>query len=350
MSNPSITATGTGAASPKRRTPVLNYSLRLAKNIERKMMGEAFARLAPLSPLGKYRYVGFGSEFFNDFALYHETLGIRDMLSIEHNVERVPRCEFNRPYKCIEVKPGTASEILPTLDWKLRSIVWLDYVDKLEGYVLADISLVASAASSGSLLVWTVNSHPWGDGPDGEDAKRIPANELPQHRLKKLRESVSPKLVPDEWLKNPVTKDALSLAKWGLAGVYYKLVRAEVEKALSDRNASAKPADKLEFRQCFHFRYADGQRMLTVGGLLLNPADATRLRTDAFDGLEFIRTSDTAMEIKPPILTGREVRYLSRLLPHDDAKTKVEDWFDAKEIENFRQLYRYYPVFAESEL
>jgi len=190
----------------KHKTRVLPYSLRPAKNIERKMMGEAFARLAPLSPLSKYRYIGFGSEFFNDFALYHETLGIREMLSIEHDIDRVPRCEFNRPYKCIRVEPGTASQVLPRLRWEPRSIVWLDYLDRLKRSVLDDIALVASAASSGSLLVWTVNAQPWEEGPDEENGTPVAKAELPTHRIKKLRDSVSPRLVPDEWVKEPLAK------------------------------------------------------------------------------------------------------------------------------------------------
>lgn len=343
MSKPSASTSSVGTSGATHRTPVLNYSLRPAKNIERKMMGEAFARLAPLSPLSKYRYVGFGSEFFNDFALYHETLGIKDMLSIEHDTDRVPRCEFNRPYKCIKVEPGTASDVLPKLKWEPRSIVWLDYLDRLKRSVLADITLVVSAACSGSLLVWTVNAQPWEDGPDGEEGKNVSKAELPAHRIKKLRDSIAPKLVPDEWVKEP-------LSKWGLAGVYHKLIRSEVAKALADRNASSKPADKLEFRQCFHFRYADGQRMLTVGVLLLNPADAATLGSDPFGGLPFIQTGDDAIEIKPPVLTGREVRYLSRLFPHDEAKTPPPPWLNSEELECFRQVYRYYPVYAESEL
>jgi hypothetical protein len=343
MSKPSSKPAPTSTGGPKRSSPVLNYSLRPAKNIERKMMGEAFARLARLCPLSRYRYIGFGSEFFNDFALYHETLGIRDMVSIEHHIERVARCDFNRPYKCIKVLPGTASEVLPNLKWEPRSIIWLDYLDKLERSVLEDVRFVVSAASSGSMLVLTVNSHPWGDSADGEDSKRIPASELSQHRERKLRESLLPTIVPEEWLHEP-------LAKWGLARVYYKLLREEIDRVLSDRNVSAMPAEKLVFHQCFHFRYADGQRMLTVGGVLLNPADAATLGDNPFAGLPFIRNGADATELKLPVLTGREVRHLSRLFPHDRKKTKTLKWLAAEDIENFRQVYRYYPVYAESEL
>ena len=47
----------------------VNYVLRPAKNIERKMFCEAFRRLAEFGRVDSYRYVGFGSTFFSDFSL-----------------------------------------------------------------------------------------------------------------------------------------------------------------------------------------------------------------------------------------------------------------------------------------
>ena len=106
----------------------------------------------------------------------------------------------------------------------------------------------------------------------------------------------------------------------------------------------------MSFHQCFHFRYADGQRMLTVGGLLLNPADKRSLGARPFRGLSFVREGDDPMEIKPPILTGREVRHLSQRFPNNGKSTRPLKWLTPEELENFRQVYRYYPVYAESEL
>ena len=59
-----------------------NYSLRPAKNIERKMFCEVFARLSRISPLRSYRYIGFGANTFVDFTLFHQRLGITDMVTL----------------------------------------------------------------------------------------------------------------------------------------------------------------------------------------------------------------------------------------------------------------------------
>lgn len=326
-----------------RQSKAVNYSLRPAKNIERKMMGEAFARLSPLRPLLEYRYVGFGSEFFNDFALYHQTLGIREMISIERDPDRTERCEFNRPYKCIKVEPGPASVILPQLSWEPRSIVWLDYTEKLDELILSDVRFVISQAQSGSVLVWSVNSEPWGGNRDEESGEKVDQAEWPAKRLNKLRSLVGATRVRGE-LKGS------ELAKWGLAKEFHAILKDEILRTLNDRNAATAAEDKLSFHQCFHFRYADGQRMLTVGGLLLNLQDANALGKSPFAGLQFIRDGGEAFEIKPPILTGREVRFLNRFLPCDNGDFPEPEWLSQDDLANYREIYRYYPVFTEAEL
>jgi hypothetical protein len=291
------------------RGRILNYSLRPAKNIERKMMGEAFARLAPLFPLEDYRYVGFGSEFFNDFSLYHQTLGIRDMVSIESDMSRINRCKFNKPYKCIKVLPGSATVVLPKLIWTQPSIVWLDYVDKLNRTIVSDVRFLVSQIASGSVLVVTVNANPLAGGRDAQTGGLVKASDLPRKRLEILRSLFGNTRSFD-------TSIGVGLADWGLAGLFYDIIVDEVLRSLHDRNAASAPEKQIEFRQCFHFRYADGQRMLTVGGLFLNPADAAILGANPFRGLSFIRSNRASIEIKPPTLTGREARHLNRLLPH----------------------------------
>lgn len=342
MSDASSTPTSSPSTSKKAR--LVNYSLRPAKNIERKMMGETFGRLAVLGPLSSYRYVGFGSEFFNDFSLYHQLLGSRNMISIERDGQRIDRCRFNRPYNCIEIIQGPAREVLPTLSWKPRSIVWLDYTEKLNEHILADVSYLVSQVQSGSMLVWSVNAEPWGGDRDEDTGERVTPSEWPAKRIALLRKSVGSTRVRSEL-------NGSQLAKWGLAKEFHSILIDEIRRAINDRNGAV-PQDsmKVTFRQIFHFRYADGLKMLTVGGLLLNVTDAERLGPNAFNDLPFVRTGRDALEINPPVFTSREIRFLNRLLPHDDNATAEAKWLSKEELASFRTLYRYYPIFAESEL
>lgn len=326
-----------------RRDRIINYSLRPAKNIERKMMAEAFGRLAAICPLAQFRYVGFGSEFFNDFALFHQLLGIHDMTSIERDEARRTRCAFNRPYKCVKLVHGDSRVVLPTLPWTKRAIVWLDYTDALNKAILEDAALLVSQVRSGSVLVWTVNAHPAGDEQGERLAPNGGAGKLPDRRLSQLKERVGDNRVRAE-LKGS------ELATWGLAAESYSILREEIERALSGRNGAAKPNDQLAFRQFLHFRYRDGQRMLTLGGIVVSEADSRKLGKNPFKGLRFIRDGAEPATIAPPTLTGREVRHLNRLLPKHGGKLRGPAWLTSGEYERYREIYRYYPIFAESEL
>ena len=141
-------------------TADLNFLIRPAKNVERKMMCEVFERLSRIAPLPQYRYIGFGSWGFYDYSLLHRRLGIHDMISIEADEKLKGRIRINKPYKCIDMKWGKSTDRLPNLDWGKRSIVWLDYFSQLDTSVLDDIQTVTSKAVSGTILAITVDAEP----------------------------------------------------------------------------------------------------------------------------------------------------------------------------------------------
>jgi hypothetical protein len=61
----------------------IDYRLRPAKAVERRMMAESFLRLRPFGSVETYRYVGMGSVYFADFSLFHAVCGFETMVSIE---------------------------------------------------------------------------------------------------------------------------------------------------------------------------------------------------------------------------------------------------------------------------
>ena len=160
----------------------VNYALRPAKAVERKMLCECFRRLSQIARVDSYRYVGFGSTYFSDFTLIHRALGITDLVSIERETNKKERFELNRPYGSINLMFGESTELLPELDWQPRTIMWLDYDGKLNADVLADIGTFCRSCTAGSVLVVSVNVHP----DEGTDEKRLSA----------LKERIDPNKVP----------------------------------------------------------------------------------------------------------------------------------------------------------
>src|SRR5437879_5407175 len=101
----------------------INYGLRPAKSVERKMLRDAFKKLSEFGTLESYRYVGFGSTYFSDFFLFHKSLGITNMTSIEKDVANRDRFLFNIPYNCIGIEFGESGNVLPSLPWNTRTIL-----------------------------------------------------------------------------------------------------------------------------------------------------------------------------------------------------------------------------------
>jgi len=314
----------------------INYALRPAKNIERKMLAEAFSRLVRVAPLPEYRYVGFGSIGFHDFGLFHQRLGIHDMISIESKATLRKRFAFNRPYSCIRMRWGWSYDVLPLLSWTSRSIVWLDYDEALTSKMLEDIQLLAGALRSGSAIVVTVNANPVRPE-DGEDM------EIQTKRRVDLVAKVGEERVP-------ATLSGKDLSDWGLASACRGIISAEIEKTLADRNAPLSEEDRVRYQQLFNFHYADGSsKMLSTGGLLLDPADWERIHKD-FDDLDFIRRSAKAYTIEVPILTVREVWDLDSRLPRTSKKALGATRLPAGARKQYRRIYRHFPTFSEIEV
>jgi putative O-methyltransferase len=313
---------------PKPSYEAINYSIRPAKSIERKMFIEACRLLHPFGDLNSYSYVGFGSTFFSDFALVHRALGISDLMSIEKDADNADRFDFNRPFNCIKLIFKTSTEALPKdVNWKKKTIMWLDYDGRLTDSVLADVSFFCDLAVSGSVLIASVQANP--------DRKE---------RLSKLRRRVDP-------TKVPAGIDEDYLQEWGTARAYYRIISNEIQSALTNRNGTKDADHKLEFKQLFHFIYADGAKMLTVGGVLHEARDRQLFdRCQLSEQLEFIRTGPDPYHLVAPSLTLREVQHLDKQLPCASTSGMSAKGISAADLEHYRRVYRYFPRFAEAEL
>lgn len=318
----------------------IDYRLRPAKSVERKMFAEAFRRLSEFGRLDAYRYIGMGSFYFSDFILFHRLLGFQQMTSMEgeDDPSKQERFTFNLPFsdKNIDLIFGTAKSILPKLSWDIRSIVWLDYDEKLREEYLLDVSFVCSKAVTGSLLLVSVNANSLAlDDSETEGA------DVPKKPLDKLRGVVGPGRVPP-------AVEAGHLGGWGTAEVYRDIIHNEIEEALKDRNGILPQGGKMKYRQLFNFHYSDGAKMLTVGGVIFDEGQEEVVDRCAFHKLDFYRPSKDAFKIPTPRLTFKEIRALDRFLPSDLASCNVP--VPQSDIESYSTIYRYFPNFIEAEV
>ncbi|WP_368622617.1 O-methyltransferase [Paraburkholderia sp. BR13444] len=321
----------------------INYSVRPAKATERRMLGELFRRLYPFERVENYRYIGFGSVYFSDFQIVHRALGIDDMVSIERDTNAKECFEFNKPFRSIDLKFGESEDILPTLQWDKRSIVWLDYDGRLNSSVLSDVATFCANAGSGSVLIVSVNAQP--EAEPNEEARSQFERETGDafdsgaYRLAKLKENLPGRVPPGT--------QGRSLRKEGVATVFYRVLMNQLAEQIAVRNATLLGEHKLFLQQFAHFHYKDNALMLTVGIILVSEAERSLCEACSFDGLDFVRTGAEAYTIRVPCLTGREIQHLNSQLPAPAGISLECPGVSKSEIQTYSEVYRFFPNFGE---
>jgi len=304
----------------------INYRIRPAKNVQRKMLVECVRRLTEFGGLETYQYVGFGSTYFSDFSLFHKALGINRMISIEKDIKNQGRFRFNRPFSCIKLAFGESNAVLPTLSWRSKAVLWLDYDSKLNSSVLTDIGHFCTYAVSGSIVIVTVEAKP---------------DEEPEERVKRLRKAVGK-------LKVPTDITFTGLADWGTAAACRRIINNEIMERLSYRNGGVEESKQLLYKQLFNFRYSDGTKMVTVGGIIYEKGKEGIFQRCAFGkNLPFVCGGEEAFLIEAPNLTFKELHYLDSKLP-----TRVPPGghsIPEEDVGRYARIYRYFPRFAEAE-
>jgi SAM-dependent methyltransferase len=290
------------------------YSFRPRKQIQRLLIADVCQRLRAIAPLGSYEYIGFGGFEFIDFDIFRRRLGIHSMVSYEKDAA-ADRYEFNVPFADITLKFGAAALHLPFIDKAQLRIVWLDYTQRLDDEVIQDLATAASRLAPGSVLIASVNAVP------GRPADT---------RRDQLVEDVGEERIP-----NGVTSD--TLAKWGLAEIQRRIMLRVIADSLEARGEGA------VFEQIFHFRYADGAQMLTVGGVIVTPGVRRAFESARFDEFEHVRRDEDAAEITAPPLTAKEALHLNRQLPLPVGVMLECPGLDKDDLEGYGRFYRWYP-------
>lgn len=321
----------------------INYLLRPNKSVERKMVCEMLSGISSIQNLSSYMYVGLGSVYFADFLLFHRYLGIKKMVSIESDDEVKDRCEFNKPYSCIEMKMGESTNILPNLNIQGNdSIVWMDYDGAISDSVFSDINTVVGKMRPDSFFMLSLNADVRVlNTPLDEDGEISPK--------RRVVEMIGDVRFPNQYKDKEMTpKTYLNLL--------YHCITSEIANAIQKRNGMAD--DKVVFHQSVYFLYLDGIRMLTLGGFLFKEEEVeSHLDKMCTRSLPYYNNGADPFKIQCPVLSLKEIQALNSHLPcivHNDGELE-DDYLNKfplnnSDIRKYAALYRYYPNYVETLL
>ena len=302
----------------------VQYELRPHKQVERRMLVDAFHLLTLAGfNIKDYQYTGMGSFYFVDFILFHKLLGIDRLLSIERSASHHKRVEFNKPFDCVDIHLGEASEVIPNLDQTRKHILWLDYDDILNHEILEDVRSAATCLSVGSVLLVTVDVEPPGEPQDGPDQWRAHFESQAKSYL-------------------PANPEPGYFAESNLLRVDLDLLQRAISTGLG-------PRTPIEFTSLFNFLYADTHQMLSIGGMITTKPEQDLLERSSLSKATYFRPNYDIppYEIKVPNLTRRERLYLDANMPCATGWTPPDFELGSEDVTSYREIYRFFPAYAE---
>lgn len=296
----------------------LDYRHRPAKNIERHIIVDACRAL--LDALGvaprDMQYVGMGAYEFIDFQLFHRALGIDRMVSIER--KDVTRHVFNKPFATVDIVHGQAGDLIRgrRIDIARPTILWLDYVERLNAKLIADVQDAVNGIAAPSVLIVTVSARN-DDKVDGSAERFI-------------------NQVGTDWTSIDETDDGA--ARGGRLVENQRLaLTAAIADALSERLG-----DRLTWHQVLNISYADGVPMQTLAGVLLGSEHDGTDVADMFKGRDYFSPAESPLDLRVPVVTSRERDFLDSQLPkHDGPVSTGATGLRMVDVEAYQRVYRW---------
>ena len=301
----------------------IDYSIRPAKCVERKIICELLQKFQKETPVNQYRYIGFGSFYFTDFILFHNQLNIEKMISIEKS-HKFDRYKFNKPYKCIEIKFCEAQDALSreiNFSESAPDLIWLDYDGCISEGIVSDIITASQKIKDESFLFVSYNT---GIKFIDDDNKLSQLTEMFEEYLPSLKE-----------------KDITSIS---MPQILCNTIDNAIQKSVSDNNISG----EMKATSIFNVKYRDGALMCTLGYYFHckeKVVDFEPIKT-----LPGVTSGKEPVDLRVPRLTKAEIRELNRLLPGSTLEEikKELPYLEDHDIESYKKLYRFYPNYVDS--
>lgn len=306
----------------------ISYDVRPAKQSERMILVDLLKIAGDCGlPMNQYRYVGMGANRFYDFLLVHRYIGIKNMLSLEHDPGMYKRALYNVPYKFINVWNKSSEEFIAEDSSECPTIFWLDYDGGIGPHILRDILSFSSKMKLGDFCFVTVYGGPPSVVDNVNDEERW------------------------LWLRDNLGDAALSLAredseKKRFPNAVHKILMASFRSSFSPRSEGL-------FFPFLQVVYTDSKPMVTVGGAFLRDGQVTDYRNKIKHALPFLAGKSQPYEIRSLHLTERERALFDRAVTAKDRRSKERRelkklGFREPEIAAYEDLVRYLPRYVET--
>jgi hypothetical protein len=336
---------------PKASASTIPYQLRPHKAIERNLFIAILRKLDNVSgiDLNKYRYVGFGAPFLEDFKLMHLELGIGDMHCIEYDKHAHSRQVFNNPYYFLQPFNCSSTQYISSEDFvqDKNQVIWLDFASpKQLRQQLMDVELLGTKVGKLDILKFTFNSN----------IKSF----VDTHNIKKCfpidGNKVLKFLQTDPTYQNylPETTTANHIIE-NFSSVIRAMATRAITRGLGAGNASE------NFNHIASFTYADGQLMTTMTGIIEQKDDFKKItKQSGLDRWEFHEPETdkeflNGNEISVPAMTVSERIEIDKQIPAKNIKDLISDlkfYYGNDEdehiklIEGYCRYYKFFPYYS----
>jgi hypothetical protein len=184
------------------------------------------------------------------------------------------------------------------------------------------VFLAGSQLSTGSILIITVDVEP--PGKESDDLY------------------VSKAYFETEARKYLGSVDDKDFAKGNLHQTSRRVIMNALKDGMAGRTG-------IDYYPLFYFVYADGHRMMTVGGIIGSKVEKRKLNSMAVEDATYLRMKpdNAAYEIKIPVLTRKERQLLDSAMPCSTGWQPKEFALPVNDIEAYREIYRFFPAYAE---
>jgi len=333
------------------------YHLRPHKAVDRRLFVDLLSRCERWHPLTDAAYISMGAYPLEDHKLVHRMLGLRKLIAFDYDAEIVKRQMFNRPIDTCKCVCSSSGDLVANLDAVLADaghadasnlIVWLDYTAPAElGEQIREFVTLLDKLKPGDVVRITVNakaSSLFSPKPQ-KGVPTMPSKEIRMVRLEKLKERVGDYL--------PANAEAEMMTDELLPTVLSKAFGAAALEALPTSGAST-------FAPLSIVRYADGQQMLSLTGIVVQRDQEAQMRAKLeLSSWRFAsRDWGEVHLLTVPDLTLRERLFLERAIGTTavpDLKEHLGFDFGALDVgeaflNDYEHYYRFYPNLLAAEI